>query len=237
MPTVSSDDFEKGSLVELINVSSFTETGSAVFDGANLRLIAGERVLITAPVASGKSLFLKLLAGLSRPEKGVVFLFGRDMAELDADGLNQARSRMGFVFQENILISNLKVVENVALPILYHGSISYEEAMKRSFELLDMTGFRGDAWSLPGPLPHYAKKEVALARALALDPDIVVCENIWDFLKDDEKTHISALLNGYQARHRGALMIFTANSENDAQYSRPDRVIRIESGGFTEQPC
>ncbi len=236
MSTVSSDDFEKGSLVELINVSSFMESGPAIFDGANLRLMAGERVLITAPVASGKSLFLKLLAGLSRPEKGVVFLFGRDMAELDADGLNQARSRMGFVFQENILISNLKVVENVALPILYHGSVSYEEAMKRSFELLEMTGFRGDAWSLPGPLPLYAKKEVALARALALDPDIIVCENIWDFLKEDEKTHISGLLNGYHSRRSNALMIFTANNENDAAYSRPDRVIRIESGSFIEQP-
>lgn len=236
MSKVSPDDLETGSLVELINVSSFMESGSAIFEGANLRLKAGERVLITAPVASGKSLFLKLLAGLSRPEKGVVFLFGRDISELDADGLNHARSRMGFVFQENILISNLKVVENVALPMLYHGSMSYEDAMERSFELLDMTGFRGDAWSLPGPLPHYAKKEVALARALALDPDIIVCENIWDFLKDEEKAHVSALLTGYQSRRSGALLIFTANNENDAPYSRPDRVIRIESGSFIEQP-
>lgn len=231
-----SDDFERDSLVELINVSSFMDSGAAIFDSANLRLRAGERVLITAPVASGKSLFLKLLAGLSSPEKGVIFLFGQDIRELGTDGLNQMRSRMGFVFQDNILISNLKVVENVALPILYHSTLEHEEAMKRAFELLEETGFRGDAWSLPGPLPLYAKKEVALARALALDPEILVCENIWDFLKGDEKTHISALLNGYHARKSGALMIFTANNENDAEYSRPDRVIRIESGGFIEQP-
>lgn len=221
--------------IELIKVSSYSEEGLPLFEEANLRLAAGERVLVTAPVASGKSVFLKLLAGLMKPEKGVVFVLGQDVSELEGESLNALRRRMGFVFQDNILISNLKVIENVALPMLYHTEASYEEAMERARGLLDLVGFRGDVWELPGPLPLYARKEVAIARALALDPQIIICENIWDFLKDDEKAHLSELLLRYHLKAEGRVMVFTANSEQDEGYMRPHRVVRIECNGFRER--
>lgn len=221
-------------LIELINVSSYTDEGSTVFEEARLRLSAGERVLITAPVASGKSVLMRLLAGLDRPQKGVVFLFGQDTSSLDENAINLLRRRMGFVFQDCILISNLKVVENVALPLLYHSGLKKEEALEKASGLLDLVGFRGDIWGLPGGLPVYARKEAAVARALALEPDIVVCENIWEFLKDEEKAHLSGLLLSYHLKKEGRLIVFTATNEADVRFMKPHRTITIEDNGFRE---
>ncbi|MBI1911321.1 MAG: ATP-binding cassette domain-containing protein [Deltaproteobacteria bacterium] len=219
--------------VEIKELTSYSEDGRAVFENAGLILKGGERVLITAPVASGKSLLLKLLSGIEKPEKGQVLIFGEDTSAIDNEALNRLRSRLGFVFQDNVLISNLKVLENIALPLLYHSNMPYDEVMERALELLDKTGFRGDPWVQPGSLALYSKKEVAVARAMALEPDIIVCESLCEGLTEAEKGQISDLLIKYQ-ENSNRLLVFTAVNDADAGLLRPDRVIRIEGNRFLE---
>jgi ABC-type transporter Mla maintaining outer membrane lipid asymmetry ATPase subunit MlaF len=208
--------------------------GRLVFERACLRLSGHEKVLLTAPVASGKADFVRLLAGLELPDSGVIEVLGVDLSKASQADLSNVRGRMGFIFEENILISNLKVVENVALPLLYHSGLGYGELMEKAEGLLERSGFKGDLWALPGPLPLYAKKEVAVARALALQPKIIVCESMGHGLTDSEKRSIAGLLLDYYESSGDALLIFTADSMEDAGLIRPDRVVRIEGMGFKE---
>ncbi|MBI2412289.1 MAG: ATP-binding cassette domain-containing protein [Deltaproteobacteria bacterium] len=225
-----------GTLVDIKSVSCYTEAGRPLFEDASLSFSDGERVLIIAPLASGKSVLIRMLAGLSTPDKGTVTVLGEDIAALAKEDLNRLRQRIGFVFHDSVLISNLKVIENVALPLIYHrSSLSYEEAMQGAASLIAETGFRGDLWGLPGMLPLYAKKEIALARALILKPEIVICENLWDGLTDTEKRGLSLLLLKYQESNPGSLLIFTALSDADAPLVRPGRVLRIDGSRIIEE--
>lgn len=221
-------------LVEIQNVTCFTEDGRMLFDRANLGLAGGERVLLTAPIASGKGLFIKLIAGMERPAAGTVKVFGEDVSALGVQGLNRLRKRIGFVVHDNILISNLKVIENVALPILYHAGLSYNESMRKAAELLSASGYKGSPWELPGPLPLYVKKAVAIARALALDPQIVICENLSEGLMPSELDHLTDVLIGYQEAGEGRLAIFTANPGADSAAIRASRTVSISEGRIVE---
>lgn len=225
-----------GTIVEIKSISCYTEAGRPLFEDASLSFSSGERVLVIAPVASGKSVLIRMLAGLIKPDKGTVEVFGEDISALARDELNKLRQRIGFVFHDSVLISNLKVIENVALPLMYHRSaISFEEAMQEAARLIEGTGFRGDLWGLPGMLPLYAKKEIALARALVLKPEIVVCENLWDGLTDTEKRSLSLLLIKYQEANPASLLVFTALNEAEASLVRPGRVVRIDGSRITEE--
>ncbi|MBI5492205.1 MAG: ATP-binding cassette domain-containing protein [Deltaproteobacteria bacterium] len=223
-----------GPLIEIKDLTSSSDDGRKIFEGASLALSGGEKVLVTAPVSAGKSLLLKLIAGLVRPEGGVVRVFGEDIANLSGDGLKSIRKRMGFVFQDTTLISNLKVIENVALPMQYHTEISYASSMERARLLLEEAGFTGDLWALPGPLPLFAKKEVAAARALSLEPEIILCENITDGLTEFEKERVASFILGYHASG-GKLLILTSNTGDEETFFRPGRMVRIEGRRLVER--
>ncbi|TAN61775.1 ATP-binding cassette domain-containing protein [bacterium] len=219
-------------LIEFNGVTSRSDNGGIVFENAGLMLSSGEKVLISAQSGSGKGEFLKLVAGLIKPDKGEVLLFGEDTAVLSPERLNHLRKKIGFVFQDAVLISNLKVIENVALPLLYHTDLPREDCMKRALEHLDMAGYKGGAWALPGPLPLYAKKEVAIAKALAMEPEIVICENLSAGLNVDELKHLAALLMNYKSKKPESLLIMTAITEADAAFLSPERVLKIENYRF-----
>lgn len=218
--------------IELKGVTFVTGGGKIIFDKADLTLYAGEKVLVTAPVASGKSLLVRLIAGQAEPDAGVVELFGTGLSGLGRRERDALKKRIGFVTQDSVLISNLKAVENVALPLLYHSGLSHTEAMEKAFRLLERSGYRGDPWELPGPLPPYSKREIVVARALALEPDAVVCENPWEGLTEREKAALGEFLLEYHSAGN-KLLVVTANNENDAIFIKPDRIIRIEGTRFT----
>lgn len=221
-------------LVELTNVYAYTGDGRAIFEDVNLSLGSGEKVFLAAPLGSGKSLFLNWLAGMDRPAKGIVRVLGQDISALDADALNGLRRRLGLIIKDNALISNLKVIENCALPLLYHTDMPHDEAMKKARSLLDSTGFAADPWELPGPLPNYARKQIAIARALALDPEIIICENLGDGLTSGERARLFELILGYHAGAGSRLLLVASTDKFDAAFVKPDRVLRIENRRITE---
>ncbi|MBI5562614.1 MAG: ATP-binding cassette domain-containing protein [Deltaproteobacteria bacterium] len=221
-------------LIELRDVSERGEDGRMVFDGVSLELRGGERVFLTAPPGSGKGLLLRWMAGISMPEKGTVCVFGKDTARLSAGVLNAMRCRMGLLVLNNVLISNLKVIENCALPLLYHTEMPYKEAMEKAGGLLSRSGFTGDPWELPGPLPMYVKKQVAIARALALDPEVVICENMGEGLTEADKEHLFGLLLGWHGGAPSRLLLATSAEAADAALINPGRRLRIAGAGIAE---
>lgn len=221
-------------VIEIDGVSCYSESGRVLFEDASLMLSEGERVLITAPVASGKAVIPKLIAGLVKPEKGSVRLFGKDISAIPADELNALRKRIGFIFHDSILISNLKVIENVTLPLLYHTEMTGRKAVERAVGLLSAAGFNGDVWGLPGLLPIHARKEVAIARALALGPDVIICESLTDGLTVNESEKLMGFLSRYQEEEAGRLLVFTSVSSAGSSLYAPTRVVRIEANRFEE---
>ncbi len=221
-------------VIEIDGLTCYAERGRVIFEDAGLVLNAGEKAVITAPLASGKSLLVKILSGIVVPDKGTVRIFGEDIGGLSKDRLNGVRKRMGFVFHDNVLISNLKVIENVALPLLYHTDLPSDEVMERALELLKLTGFAGDIWALPGPLPVYSRKEVSLAKALALDPEVLVCENLSYGLTGEELQNLFDLVIKYQKGRKDSLLLMTALSDAEINLVKPDRAIRIQGNRFVE---
>lgn len=214
--------------VELEEVTFAGETGRLIFDRAGFNLFPGEKVLVAGPVASGKSVLVKLIAGLLKPAGGVVRLFGKDISRLDSSALNKLRSRVGFVFQPAVLVSNLKVIENVALPLLYHSDFTYEASLERAKKLLDMAGFHGDLWGLPDPLPLHERKTIAVARALSLEPDLLVCESLGAGLTEAGKEHLASVIVRFQGADAERALLFTSATEADSALFSPGRVLGIE---------
>ena len=219
-------------LIELKGVTFVSDRGALLFDDADLSLFAGERVMVSAPYASGKGAFVKLLCGLARPVSGSIVLFGEDIVQMDRSGLDRTRRMAGFVFEDSALISNLKVIENVALPLLYHTSLGRDESMERALRLLETVGYALDVWLLPGALPIYERELVILARALALGPQAVVFEHLEVGLTEPQKRHIAGVLTGYQESSPERLLVFTSEKEEIKTLIRADRVVRIEDRGF-----
>ena len=221
-------------MIELKEVTAIGEDSRVIFEDASLRLHGGQCVLIAAPPASGKGVLLNLLSGHAVPDKGSVLLFGEDTAGLTKDRLNAVRKRMGFIYQDSILISNLKVIENVALPLLYHSDLTAAECYDAALKLLDLTGFKGDLWGLPGLLPVYARKNVAVAKAIVMDPEVIVCENIAVGLSHEELAHLSGIMAQYHASHPDSLLVITARDETEIGLIKPERIIRINNNKLTE---
>ncbi len=215
-------------LVEFSGISAYASDGRSLFDGLDLTLLNGEKVLLAAPLASGKSLIIKWMTGLALPDKGTVSVFGTRLAGLSDHALNGIRSRIGVVAHESVLISNLKVVENCALPLQYHLDMPYDDAVDKAMTLLKKAGFTGNPWDMPGNLPMYARKQVVCARALANDPEIVICESLSDGLMPHERDHLFAMLLDYHKAGKGRLCFFTANDLSDEPIIKPDRILKIE---------
>lgn len=224
-------------LVEIKGFYGYASSGRMLFNDAGLAMYGGEKVLLSAPVGSGKNMVVKMIAGLSKPVRGEVYVFGKDVYSIKRSALDRLRKKIGFVFHDNILISNLKVIENVALPMLYHSDMSYDESMEKAVRLLGKSGFRGDMWVLPGILPLYYRKAVAVARAISLEPDVAIFENLSYGLTASEFGHLSKVINEYHASGPGRLVVFTSANENDAAGISPQRIIRITGGKFVEQPA
>jgi phospholipid/cholesterol/gamma-HCH transport system ATP-binding protein len=145
----------------------------AVLTGVNLNVYRGETLVILGGSGSGKSTLLRALIGVLAPTRGTVELFGQDVYELDQDALNALRKRFGILFQSGALYNSMTVGENVALPLREHTGLSEEIIQIMVKMKLELVGLRDFEHLIPSQLSGGMKKRVGLARALALDPEII----------------------------------------------------------------
>jgi len=145
-----------------------------VLKGANYSFEPGT---ISAVVTAGEdvnALLVRVLTGLTRLQEGQVLVLGRDLGLLSRDGQDEVRRRIGIVYPDGGLISNLKVLENVTLPVLYHTGESSREIERRAIALLDRFGCREVLFELPGNLSASRRRRAGFARAFALEPEVIV---------------------------------------------------------------
>ncbi len=144
-----------------------------VLRGVSLALLKGTTLAVMGGSGVGKTVLLRLCAGLIRPDAGEIRLFERDIEHLREEALLPLRRRTGFVFQGAALFDSLSVFENVAYPLREHTSWSEGEITDRIHRLLSLVGLPGTDSLLPAELSGGMKKRVGIARALVLEPEVV----------------------------------------------------------------
>jgi phospholipid/cholesterol/gamma-HCH transport system ATP-binding protein len=145
-----------------------------VFDGINLEIRRGLVTAIMGPSGTGKTTLLKLISGQLQPDAGEVEVDGQTVGSLRRSQLYELRTRMGMLFQSGALLTDLNVFENVAFPIREHAKLPASVLRKLVLIKLEAVGLRGAAALMPSQLSGGMARRVALARAIALDPMIIM---------------------------------------------------------------
>lgn len=159
-------------IIELRNVSK--RFGPlTVLDGINLSLRRGDTTVVIGESGTGKSVLLKHIIGILRPDAGEVWFEGHRVDQMDEQALVPLRRRMGFLFQMSALFDSMSVGENVGFPLTEHSELGPARVREIVAEKLKMVGLSGLEDRRPGQISGGQKKRVALARAIALDPEVV----------------------------------------------------------------
>ncbi|MFA6945081.1 MAG: ATP-binding cassette domain-containing protein [Pedobacter sp.] len=141
----------------------------------NLELLKGESVVVLGKSGSGKSVLIKCIIGLIKPDKGSIKIFGRNIPNLDHDELDQIRAKVGFLFQSNALYDSMTVRQNLEFPLRRHWiEVSQEEVDKMVINALEDVGLAHTIDMMPVELSGGMRKRVALARTLILKPEIIL---------------------------------------------------------------
>ncbi|MFO7784116.1 MAG: ABC transporter ATP-binding protein [Thermodesulfobacteriota bacterium] len=148
--------------------------GLAVLQGISLEVERGELVALIGRSGCGKSVLLKHIAGLMRPDSGTVFIDGEDMSRLRGKALSRLRKRLGFLFQGGALFDSMTVFENVAFPLKEKTKMSVEDIRKRVSDELALVGLSGEEPKYPSQLSGGMQKRAALARELVAEPEIML---------------------------------------------------------------
>lgn len=154
-----------------LNITFGTHT---VLDNIDLDVYKGETLAVLGPSGTGKSTVLRSMIGLLEPNGGQIFIQGEDVSGLDEDGWNRLRMKMGMVFQYSALFDFLTVGENVAFGLRQHTDKSDEEIQGIVTQMLDLVGLPDTQDLYPAELSGGMKKRVGLARAIAVNPEIVL---------------------------------------------------------------
>lgn len=144
-----------------------------VLKGINLDIKAGEVVVIIGPSGSGKSTFLRTMNLLETPTKGVITFEGVDITDKKND-IFKMREKMGMVFQQFNLFPNMTVLDNITLSPIKTKGVPKEEAQAKAYDLLDKVGLRDKADAYPTSLSGGQQQRIAIARGLAMDPDVLL---------------------------------------------------------------
>ncbi len=160
-------------MIEIINLHKSFQ-GQAVLKGVNLRISQGELIAIIGESGGGKSVLLRHLIGLLRPDRGNVIVDGEDITDLGRRELDRIREKFGVVFQGGALFDSFTIYENIAFPLREKTKLPEDEIHRKVEEALDDVGLLGIEQKYPAELSGGMRKRVALARALITEPKIVL---------------------------------------------------------------
>jgi ABC-type transport system involved in resistance to organic solvents, ATPase component len=199
-----------------------------ILDDLSFQINKGETLAVIGPSGIGKSTVLKLMIGLLTPDSGEIIIKGKNVVDFNEDEWNELRCDMGMVFQYSALFDFLNVGENVAFGLRQHTKKSEEEIEKRVEELLAMVGLPGTEKSFPVELSGGMKKRVGLARALALQPDIVFYDEPTAGLDPIMANNISRLI--LQTKKKLGVTSVLVTHDMTSAFLAADRVMLLNKG-------
>jgi phospholipid/cholesterol/gamma-HCH transport system ATP-binding protein len=181
-----------------------------VLNGISLAVKRGETLAVLGRSGTGKSVLLRLIIGLEKPDSGAVRIHGQEITRLTLDQLGEIRKKMGFLFQHAALYDSLTVEQNVAFPLQHHKKeMSNSERSDRVRQLLAEVGMEGALAKMPSDISGGMQKRVGLARALVLEPDILLLDEPTAGLDPISSAEIDDLVLKLQKEHHMASIVVT----------------------------
>jgi phospholipid/cholesterol/gamma-HCH transport system ATP-binding protein len=223
-------DKDKPIVVKALRKSFGEQT---VLNGIDLAVATGEDLAVLGRSGTGKSVLLKLIIGLQQPDSGSIAIHGQEIAGLPMDQLNEIRKKVGFLFQQAALYDSLTVEENVAFPLDRHAKISPAERKDRVRELLSTVGMDHDLEKLPSEISGGMQKRVGLARALALEPDILLFDEPTAGLDPITAAEIGKLIVQLKKSRKITSIVVTHDIRGAKTFS--DRLALMDKGNIVAE--
>ncbi len=196
-----------------VSVEGLTKSfgSQKIWQDVTLTLPAGEVSALLGPSGTGKSVFLKSIIGLLRPEKGSIIIDGTDILRCKEKELYEIREMFGVLFQDGALFGSMSIYDNVAFPLREHTKKSESDIKKIVLDKLELVGLSGAEGKLPGEITGGMKKRAGLARALVLDPKIILCDEPDSGLDPVRTAYLSQTLIDINAEIDATILIVTHN--------------------------
>lgn len=201
-----------------------------ILNGVNLSVADGETLVILGASGSGKSTILKLIIGLLQPDAGDVLIHGQNVTAITEDAWNKVRRHMGMVFQYSALFDSMTIGENVAFGLRQHENMTEEQIQTVVREKLHMVGLDGIESLIPSSLSGGMKKRVSLARAIALNPEIILYDEPTAGLDPIRSTAISHLIRDMQEKMNVTSIVVTHDMKSAGEIA--DRMAFLYEGSF-----
>ena len=200
-----------------------------VLDDLSLSVERGKCLVVIGPSGTGKSVLLKHVVGLIAPDAGEVLYDGRRIDRLPPRTLMSVRTEFGFLFQQGALFDSMTVGENVAFPMVEHSPLRPAEVRDRVEQKLAMVGLPGLAGKMPAQLSGGQRKRVALARAIALDPKVILYDEPTTGLDPIRSDVINELILKLQRELAGTTSVVVTHDMNSAM-KVADRIVMLTAG-------
>ena len=196
-----------------IQVEGLTKSFGAqrIWEDVTMDIPEGEVSVLLGPSGTGKSVFLKSLIGLLRPERGSIIVDGTDITECSAKELYDIRTLFGVMFQDGALFGSMNLYDNTAFPLREHTKKKEGEIRDVVMEKLELVGLGGDEKKFPGEISGGMRKRAGLARSLVLDPQIILCDEPDSGLDPVRTAYLSQLLIDINAQIDCTILIVTHN--------------------------
>src|SRR5437763_6546059 len=182
---------------------------SVIWSDVTLTLPAGEISVLLGPSGTGKSVFLKSLIGLLKPERGSILVHDTDLVRCSERRLYEIRKRFGVLFQDGALFGSMTLYDNVAFPLREHTRKSEREIRAIVSEKMELVGLTGDERKLPGEISGGMRKRAGLARALVLNPEIILFDEPDSGLDPVRVAYLNQLIVDLNAQTDSTFLIVT----------------------------
>ena len=204
-----------------------------VLDGTNLEIEKGKITVIIGRSGEGKSVLIKHIIGLLKPDSGQIVLDGQDITKMTERELNEVRRRFGMLFQGAALFDSLTVGENVAFPLREHAGMPEADLKEVIKEKLRLVGLKNVENMMPADLSGGMKKRVGLARAVAMDPEIVLFDEPTTGLDPIMSDNVATLILDTQRDLKTTYIVIT--HDISLTYKIADKVAMLHEGKIVEQ--
>ncbi|CAN5739543.1 ABC transporter ATP-binding protein [soil metagenome] len=204
-----------------------------VLDNVSMEIPEGCAFVILGRSGTGKSVTLRSIIGLVRPDEGRVFVGGRDITDLEGVELSAVRKQVGFLFQSAALFDSISVGENVAFPMRRHTKLTDAEIRQRAQDKLAAVGLDRDYDKMPGDLSGGMRKRAGLARAMALDPSVLLVDEPSAGLDPITSEEIDDLLLELKQHQNTTLVVVTHNIPSARKLG--DQLVMLHEGRIAAQ--